>query len=360
MGHHHETLPPSSYPAWAQCPHWEAMQGDSKVASEGTQQHELLRLALDGDIDLDTTEDVDKGMLYIIRRATREIKQSIARVFGDKGYSISTELEVTSIALPEQPFGTADVIAVSDDGDQLMVIDYKSFFTEKEYKEQLAFYAYAYCERQRIDPEHITLAVYYGDTGTMQSFKPMNLEEVRNIAIGAIGKRLNKANEPRKASPWCGLCANCGQCQSALSLVDKGQAIIPIDTSIALPMERIAPMLTVCSELEKRIKAFREYAKGVAEQMGGIILDANGTVAYELKQSKTSKVNIRELFEVIRTMVTPQELLGACSITKTAIKSLLKGRLYDGAPIKVKRIDEIIDSVSIEGEPTIKLQKVAK
>lgn len=358
IAQHHPTLPPSSYPAWAKCPHWEARtSSDAPEASIGTAQHALLSKAFKGEIDLDTDEDIPNDMLFPVRRAYNGILRLTRDVLGDEPDERYSELLVESNAFPESPFGTLDYVAVRND--RVLVLDYKSFATEKEHWEQIAFYACAYLKG--LKDYRVTLAVWYGDTGTYD-LREVSESEARDLALYAIANRLNRYHLPRTASAWCSLCANCGACQKALDIVGKTNAIIPAnaeDLSL-LPAERLPLILTVCAEAKKRIKAVEDYAKQVALFNGGQLLNPDGTVAYEIKERKSSEIEIQTFYDMTKDILTPPEILGVCKLPKTTAKTLLKTKKRDGKKLTAKAIDELIDEASVNLEPSQVLTKVRR
>ncbi len=354
---HHATLPPSSYPAWAKCPHWTAKPAGDE-ATVGTAQHALLAAAMQGEIDIDTYEDASSDLLYPVRRAVHGIKELCERTISVAEYQC--EQSVHAPHLPDAPFGTADVIALSNgnkDGTfDVCIVDYKSFFTNKSYWEQIAFYAVAYCGNDKAF-KNIHLIVWYGDTGTYE-YKLSSLAECQALAVHAIGNRLAKETLDRSPSPWCSLCAECGKCAKAFQLVEKSQALIVPEPERFLRKEQIPQLLAICTEVEKRIKGFKEYAKSVAEQQGGVIYDNNGQPAYEITSYAKSNIDIKKLFETTKTMITPDEMLQACMLEKTKARALLKGRPYMGRTIKMKEVDDIIAAASVKGELVSSLRKV--
>lgn len=356
---HHPTLPPSSYPAWAQCPHWESRAAsETPEAAIGTRQHQLLAQAFAGEIDLDTVEDVPSETLIPVRRAYNGLLRLTVEVLGGEPDARFCEHSVGNSLLPEMPFGTLDYAAYL--GDSLLVADYKSFATEKEHWEQLAFYAYAFrAEESNRKFTSITLAVWYGDTGAFD-LRTVTPEEAYALVLHAIANRLNRAHLPRCSGAWCSLCADCGACSKALAIVEKTNAIVPpaADGLSLLPVERLPLILTVCAEAKKRIRAVESYAKQVAADNGGALRNPDGSVAYELKERARSEIEIQTFYDAVRDLLKPPQILGVCTITKTAAKSLLKGKRREGRALKAKEIDAIIEGACVKTESSTVLAKV--
>jgi hypothetical protein len=352
---HHE-LSPSSYPAWSLCPHFEGGAPNADTTA-GTIAHELLYKAFNGDVDLTDdadVADVDKDTLFCVRKAFSGINAIISELFhGHEPWSRYHELEVKSERFAGEPFGTADVIALYDN--HLIVVDYKHRFSDRDYLPQLAAYASFATDSKFPLANRITLAVWYGDTATYWLHETTK-EECDEIALLAINQRINKDVYPRKASPWCNLCKFCGGCQEAFGLVDKGVAIIPKDDNALATIDpsKIAPMLTICATLEKRIKAFREWAKDFAIANGGAILNEDGTPAYAIKQKQRKELDIHMIVEATKgTDITPHDIINACTISQKSLKAMLSAKGKTKA-----EADELIAKASILGTPTTELSKV--
>lgn len=358
MNHH--KLSPSSYPAWSRCPHWEAYEKEqNREADEGTAQHELLSQALDGRVDLSTV-DAYKETLFPVRRAYKAIREFLSKTFNYEEYTLETEVLCMDDELPQSPYGTADIVAWKDD--ELVVIDYKSFATNKTYWEQVAFYANAQAkayEKIGRPIRKITLAIFYGELGNME-IKETNREECEAMATYAIGCRLNKNNLPRKPTAWCSLCKHCGQCSPSVEIIHEAQVILPRDEVVGtIDPVRLAGMLSVISEVEHRAKRVKEYAKKVAIDNGDMLCDHDGNPLYKVYHIAKRKLDIKKLFNQIRTMVSADELLANCSTTQEKIKKLLKGREYLGEKITTYKIEELIDAASerLPEEPQLRRVK---
>lgn len=336
---HHE-FSPSSYPAWTTCPHWESKPAD-EATDAGTRAHSLLYRAFMGLVNLDDEEAVaneDRDTLRCVRRAKEGITHLIDELFyGEDPDELEYEYRAGSAKLPYSPFGTADVIARC--GNHLVVIDYKNRYSDRDYTEQLSAYAQFYCEYEdRVT--RITLCVWYGDTGT-HTLRETTPEECYKSSLFAISNRISKDSRPRQASAWCTLCAECGACPAAQALVNKAFSIVPKNTSVMINPESIAPMLTICNEVEKRIKAFKAWAKEYAAENGGIV-DSEGRMAYILREKKKREIVIGELFNNVKDYVSASELIGACTISQSALKPLLASKGKTNA-----EIDELISKSSV-------------
>lgn len=351
---HHE-LAPSSYPAWTICPHWTSKQSDDDgSAAEGTKAHELLHNAFEDKINLNDAEetaDIDKNLLFVVKRAYDGLNAILDGIFEWSGYwSKHSEVFLeTDGLLPAATFGTADLVARSEDA--IVVADYKHRYSDRDYTAQLAAYAVMWANHfHHFRDDEVHLIVWYGDTGTHTMVKK-TIAECEHIASYAQLSRLNAATRPRKASPWCSLCEHCGACPAAQGLVSKGVAIIPETENAVVPPEKIAPMMTICAEIEKRIKAFKSWAKEYALENGGIY-DEDGNLAYQVKTTNQREIILDSLFENTKGIVTAKDIVKACTINQTAIKKLLQPK-----GLKLKEIDEIISNSSITS-PVTKLEKV--
>lgn len=352
---HHE-LSPSSYPAWSHCPHYEGGEANEDTHL-GIVAHDLLYKAFNGDVDLANeadVADVDKDTLFCVRRAYDGINAIISDLFhGHKPWIRYHEKQVQSKSFYGTPYGTVDVLARYDN--HIVIIDYKHRYSDRDYLPQLAAYASFATDSKFPLANRITLAVWYGDTATYWLHETTK-EECDEIALLAIKKRIAKDAYPRKASPWCNICKYRGGCPEALGLIDKGVAIIPKDADALATIDpsKIAPMLTICSTIEKRIKAFRKWATDFAIANGGAILNEDGTPAYTIKQKQRRELDIHLLVEATKdTDITPHDIIDACSISQKSLKAMLSAKGKTTA-----EAEELIARASIIGVPTTELSKV--
>lgn len=361
---HHPTLPPSSYPAWAQCPHWERAESKelAETAAIGTQQHELLHKAFCMEANLDEV-DAPSDVLFPVRRAYNGIKRLIEDTFGGGHHRpLMSEVKVGSVKLPYEPFGTADVVVSGSE--RLFVLDYKSRQTEKSHWEQLAFYATALLEAgggaENLNVKLVTLAVWYGDEGTVD-MKEMTPEAALALCLHAIANRLNKDNLPRKAGTWCPLCKQCGACPDSVSIVHQSQSFLPTTVEGNIPENLIPALLTVGTEVKKRLVALGEWARAVAVRNGGFLLDAEGNRSYELKPVRRSELDIQKFYDATRAVLKPNEVLTACKLTKEKARALLYKRpKKDGGHYTMREADAIIAEASTPIEDAAKLVRVKR
>lgn len=361
---HHPTLPPSSYPAWAQCPHWERAESKelAEAAAIGTQQHELLHKAFCMEVNLDDV-DAPSDVLYPVRRAYNGIKRLIENTFGGGHHRPPmSEVKVGSVKLPYEPFGTADVVVSGSE--RLFVLDYKSRQTEKSHWEQLAFYATALLEAgggaENLNVKLVTLAVWYGDEGTVD-MKEMTPEAALALCLHAIANRLNKDNLPRKAGTWCPLCKQCGACPDSVSIIHQSQSFLPTTVEGNIPENLIPALLTVGTEVKKRLVALGEWARAVAVRNGGYLIDAEGNRAYELKPVRRSELDIQKFYDATRAVLKPNEVLTACKLTKEKARALLYKRpKKDGGHYTMREADAIIAEASTPIDDAAKLVRVKR
>ena len=352
----HHPYSPSSFPAWAQCPHWES--GDTKAMREaanlGTRQHELLAKVMNGDVRIDDVDE-DNDVLIPVRRAYFDLNNLIAEEFPNSmadDLLIETEKRVgEGTGFPTGTYGTGDIFVSvrmdtarpSIDADHILVVDYKSHFTNKTYWEQLAFYAWAYA-KDIPGVKYATLAIYYGDEGTLETLR-VTPDRAYAMALHAIANRLNRDDMPRTASAWCALCKMCGKCPEAFRLIQKAKDILPSEPDGNLAPGLLPSMLDVSGEVKKRIAALEDYARKVADENGGVIKDGTGRERYALKEVRFSNMKIQQFFDAVRRFVPAGDVLGACKLTKSGAKALLKGRVDEnGNALTTKRVNEIVES----------------
>ena len=348
---HHE-YGPSNYPAWEICPHYEGGEA-GEDADIGTAAHDLLYRAFTGAIEINddlAVIDEDKSLVYPVRRAYNGIRALVSELLNGReadDWYYEVTLKSNTPDLPEKPFGTADVVVRKRD--TVIVSDYKHRFSDRDYTAQLAAYAAFFAEELPEIHEAI-LVVWYGDTGTY-TVRHLGIEECRAMAIEACNKRRNRAASACHANPWCSLCKHCGKCNESTALTTKMSKAFPEE--LAIPADRIADMLVICSELDKRIKAFREYAKTYALENGGIV-NKDGELAYTATSSTRREIDIPSVFDRIKEHISPTQLIESCTLSQKALKALLKP-FY-----KTSEIDTIISECSTDGEQTVKLTRVSR
>ena len=368
----HHDYAPSSYPAWEKCPHWESANTKEMqdAAVIGTFQHKALADVLSGK-DFDELGDYlqSDDVIIPVRRAVRGIKEFLEQQMpGAESRTMLCEVMVdANCYFPLDVYGTADVVVFRKDGtgatdaDHLIVIDYKSRYTDKTYWEQLAFYAYAFS--LSVSPlgdrtfKYATLAVWYGDEGTIETMD-VTLDRAYAIALHALANRLNREQMPRKASAWCSLCKHCGVCPQAFSLVQKAYAILPANAEGNIEPHMLPQMMDIAREVKKRIYSLDEYAKQVALEHGGVLADASGKPIYIYKECNMSKLQIQPFFDAVRKHVSASKVLEKCTLTKQAARELLRDtKKEDGKYFTLKEADEIIRDNSSPALPSYKITR---
>ena len=394
MGHH-PYYQPSAFPAWAECPHWERKEGDKELQAEaeaGTQQHELFAMAMnwwasDRDeehkkgycLDIDNENDVarfPKDILLPVRGAVHRTVKLIEDLFQIDGEPCDSlqcfaeeEVEatediweplnhyITAAEAREPIFGTADLIVEGKDKDgkkHILVVDYKSHYTNKEYWMQLAFYLLAF--NCRLDTD-ATLAVVYGDSEQVdvRHISWLKLRKLLDEVLQVIIDRAIRA-KPCKPSAWCSLCQYAGKCETSVALIARTNRLF----DQVVPAKDLEAMLIIATEVEKRIKALREYAMQVAKENGGELVNEEGKVVYRVTTAKRSDIDIRAFYEAAKRYFTPDQIIGVSKLTKSAIKYLFDKGLPEGVTVPKKEVERLIEGSSIELAPTERLVRVTK
>lgn len=346
----HHQLSPSSYPAWAVCPHFTGGDANEDTRA-GSNAHELLYKAFVGEIDITddlATEDIPADILFPVKRAYEGISALINEVFQGKESIRLFEhrVECAETLIAEAPYGTADVIAQC--GDHVLIVDYKNRFSDREHLHQLAAYAAFY---QCAHPEvtDATLAVWYGDEGSY-SVDHLSIEECRSIAIEACDNRRNRVGKPCKASAYCNICKHCGKCEESTALCSKAITVIPNDFAVVKP-EQMSSLLTICSELEKRIKAIKTACKDYAMIHGGIA-DADGNLAYTISETNRSTINVLDFVAETEGILSPKDVVSTLTLPKETASELLKGKMT------AKEIKALLKRVSATSATSYTLKRV--
>lgn len=320
----HHKLSPSSYAAWAICPHYQG--GDSNADTlVGTEAHALLYRAFTGEIDLNdelATDNIDGEVLFPVRRAYEGINALINELFQGRESTRYYERRVgcPETLIPEAPYGTADVIAQC--GEEVIVVDYKHRFSDRPHLHQLAAYA-AFYQSEHPEVSNAILAVWYGDEGSY-SVDHLSIEDCRALAIEACDARRNRAGKPCKSSAYCSICKWCGKCQESVDLCNKALAVIPaIDDNFVIKPEQMGAVLSILSDLEKRIEKARDYIREYAIIHGGIC-DSEGNLEYITKEEERSNIDILRFYDEVSSFLQPSQILESFKMSKKVATALLK------------------------------------
>lgn len=343
---HHPEFSPSRLPAWTVCPHFEG-GGETADTRLGTELHRQLSMHLCGMAN----ETLDNGLQdFIVDRAARTIQKLLEEFFGTEDWSAESEMKLELSAAYTDAivgrhvdipiFGTADVAAYTHHEAKLFIADFKSFYSNRDYTPQLAFYALALAEKFGcVDDTPVRLVVVCGDREGFTTIDT-TIGCCYNLVKYAIDNRENRDAKPPKTSFWCSLCAKCGSCayaQDALAI----EPFSPAEVTVA--PERLPFLLLLATEIEKRISALREYAKKAAKENGGYLVDTQGKACYTLRTQTKSTIDCWKLFELTRDKVGEENFMLALSINKTKAEQLLKA-----SGMKAKEAKELIAEASTD------------
>lgn len=350
----HHKFSPSSYPAWMACPHYQG--GDAGAdALVGTEAHALLYRAFTGDINIHddlATADIGSDILFSVRKAYDGISALINETFfgGEPTILYEHLVQCDGTLIAEAPYGTADVIA--QEGDTVLIVDYKHHFSDRPHLHQLAAYAAFYaCDHSEVT--NATLAVWYGDSASYD-ISHYSIEECRAMAVEAVEARKHRIGKDCKGNPYCSICKHCGMCKASVKLVDDALAVVPsIDSNAVIKPEMMIPLLVAWSDLKKRMEKAVENIKEYAILNGGALFDSDGNKVYEITESSRSDIDILALFADVSDIMTPQEFLEACSLTKKSAQAALRAK-----GMKLKDANALISRCSTPQPPTIKLERV--
>ena len=362
MSEHHE-LSPSKYPAWNECPFFENGHRDSADASEGTRLHEELRGMLEGGY-----ESAEPAVRWAV-----DMVQSLG------GVAPNVRCEERLLAIGGQLkgiFGTADVIWKTENPTMIHIADFKSFSDgTTDYMPQLRGYAalmYATCGRSF----DVKLHVLHGGSRTVTEEETslgdcydltVALVQLRRLVLTGIGNACIRT----RLNPWCKFCAKIKEC----SATNNALQVVADNAPDKFGRMSLCQKLVVLDAVDKLSKSLREEAKRLANDNGGVLehRDAEGNVLirYEMKPwAGTPKV--RDLCEVAAAVKEPvylkvnekkqtatelkwnglehSELLGLCSLSKSALADALVGKNPDASKADVKRyVDGFFEKT--EGAP---------
>jgi hypothetical protein len=265
-------------------------QEASEAAALGTALHTLVEKCLN-DVDYMPEPGVVDGVEITVDHIAEKVMPAV-EAFEDLFVEYKCDQHVACeewVQLSDDVGGTADVLALSDDGKTLIVGDYKSgdgvLVSAKENKQGM-FYALcaieSWEEYDLDNVERIIIAI------VQPSDRKEKICETWEITYGdlalfkqqveaAIEVAEAEAPEP-KAGSWCQFCPAHATCPAKTGLVAKLQRL-PVKS---LEVERLGEALAVADEVEGWLKAVRKMAHEQAEL--GVPIDG-----YKLVHKRASR-----------------------------------------------------------------------
>ena len=342
---HHE-IGPSIYPALLGCMAYRRTpERESAEASEGTKAHEELSRAITDGIEPDNDS---------ARWAADELKSLAC------GAEIESEKTLSRTICGEDIFGTADAVWRDADG-HWHVADFKTFSDgTTDYTAQLMGYAamLPYEDAGKTVHMHI-LHGMIRKTETVEATHGECLAAVTEIVSSYLSVKSGRKKATRNICKWCAYCANIGTCPAACGAVQTVN-----ENGLRFNSLTTCQKLVVLDAVDKLSKTIREQAKAEAIANGGTICDCdkNGNVSikYEMRPW-AGPAKCRDIRLVAEGMhgetpfapLNDEELLAACTLSKSALSRAIREKNPDRASVKNRTIDTWVDGFyeKTEGSP---------
>jgi hypothetical protein len=338
---HHPTLPPSSFPGFSACPQYVRAGGSSEAMDEGTEAHAALSSMLLGK---STVADYD-GKKW---EADVEWAMDIIREITGGFFKTEFRLSLFDGDFDEITFGTTDVVCKSP----CMVIDYKSGYPAKSYKEQLELYAAAWMDIALND--NCECVLIYGAARKVEKWY-VSYREARDRSMQIIESV--KRGDPAKPCEFCEWCAKRVGCEAvnavavkvATGYVDSFNLAEYHASAISDPAQ-MAKALYVAGIMDDWAKSVKHHAKELAK--GGAIIPG-----YGLKDGRTNReiIDIQAAYKA--SGMSAEQFLSCCSASVPDLEKIIAEQMGNksvtkpvkeelnkrlGALIETKRGDQIL------------------
>ena len=353
---HHE-LSFSKWSALKVCPHFQSSERVTKEAKGGSDSHDNLEElihARNTSSPCGSEALKDSKAAFALDFIDEKIGNSCVFIHSEEKVEV-----VSGLGFPaEGVFGYCDAWSIDEDG-RLKVFDYKSgASTNFDDMPQVMGYALAICSQLRRDgvrfnENEIDCYVIYG-SDYHTSYGMFTLDQLLENAVVVMDKVQNKAHcscELNGHCKYCGGNMKCDKLREEIIGVNEG-------TLAEMPDAKLYSLMSVIKSVaEKKLDELKETARA-----NGGFLDS-GDIRYELRADKHGRmtgvdVNGLRLDLMERGVeVTPEVLIGSCSIAKGAFKELVKddAKLHG---VKVKELEEMYDKRSVFGKPSEKMVRV--
>ncbi len=365
----HHPLSPSNYPAWDECPLFEADGRQSSEASEGTRIHEeFARIVQSGMFDED---EADSSVASWAARQVLGLSDGLvvsceARVEG------SVPLRDGSVE--DGVFGYADALWIDIPTNTIHVADLKSFSDgTTDYSPQLMGYAALAASMfglAGIGVHTASLHILHGGV-----FRCETIERTVNECVLRTGdiitSRIDRIESEPTLCKWCKFCKHVASCPATNSAVQK-----VADNSPSFSRLSLCQKLVVCDAVVKLADALKKQAKDMAEASPDKAVEMNG-IRYELKpwagkpvcrdigvlagsvSGDGGRLRIVETDRcgVERTVecdgISPDEFIRLCDVSKSKVVDAVmrKNAGIDG--LKKSQVDRLVSSFfeKTEGTP---------
>lgn len=354
--HHPRSM--SKWPHWLQCAHWVGDEAETEASKAGTQAHESFAKQIN-DYQFggkkDFTEDgagwAAQTVVNMAVGKTCKVHVEEEVKYLDTDYPSSGNGEFIS--------GTCDAWFLADNG-MVYVFDFKNGSpSELDYMPQVFGYASAIIQRLNEegadDVKCAKCHILYGATKQTYSV----LVDKADLAKNTAECLHTYANKSKMFSTPC---VSCAYCANRLNCPTLSRDVVTVGSEDA---ENMLACLSDAKQYQllAAVKGFCERRlnelKDLAVLNGGL---DDGEVKYEVKRNRHGSVirtDIQRLYgEAISRGVDISEgqMMEACSLSKDSFVKLCKEH-NDIANLKVKDMEELYESVSIYGAPSVRLVK---
>lgn len=331
MEREHHKYGPSRWPALLCCPNHSPTGETTDAAKHGTKNHEQLEACLrSGDPSLTDEGGVAFAAGWILRESSgRELH-------------IEEKVTITDPLIPQldEAFGYVDVWWTS--GRTLHVCDFKSGSgSSLPQMAQLMGYAYALTTMLSpgsIDERRILLHVVYGGEFSVKTVE-VSAVDCYELAKDVARRIENPSAFKENINIACRWCSRLGQCRTAERAVKEFEEETK-NMNDTEKLEHFAKIRGIISAEEDRIKASIEV--GAYVESGGVRYTKTH------RDGKATSTDVKALIEMAGSdgvAVDSDAVLGACSLSKSAWKSVAKGAAK-AAGKKLSDLDDMYNACS--------------
>lgn len=316
--------------------------------TNGQLQHQLLASLFEGH------EDASVKLGSFDRQCVLNAFRKITAFVGQYAPEATIESEVDIAGLDGR--GIADVIAWDGKKKVLVVIDYKSHASLKDYAPQTKWYALHWLKQSRLmkSVKKIYVGVFFGDTSQLQmeELLPQELMADLQAIMATIAEHARQGIA--KASPWCAHCAKRGRCRVAADEIKRAKTTY--QPSEDLPPSLVAERLNDASEVEKRIRELKSHAKALLED-GVELIDREKRYGFKIQTCTSHGIDFIAAYTYFSRQEDPallEDFVSRISISKTDIESLLQKAF---PPEAMKERSQVLKSLLGEGVTTTRLKR---
>lgn len=291
----HAKLSPSGAKRWSNCPESltlsEGMpEQSSPYAEEGTRAHVFASAALQG-LEVSLEGYKYPGEVEDMRKHARAWVKGVEE-WSFTPSTILVEESVCAETSAGRVWGTADAIAISKDGKDMLVADYKYgagvrvLASENGIpNEQIAIYAY--CALRSIGPAErvktVTLAVFQPRISAQWSYTSLSVEELDSF-VNSICDRYVSNKGKFRAGSWCQWCRAKPICQAA-----KEHAEVVVQNAKEIVADNYQDLDAVAAFLKHDASFLRSLAKSIEDYAKGAIRSGHVVPGYKLVMGKSRR-----------------------------------------------------------------------